>query len=119
VPGEIGVRLAVGGRSCRRVNRSIRRWFMGGGLGFGGLDGPGIRSPSAMAVGSAITASSVLTVIGMPSATGLTGKRSSGDRVLAVPRGILAVASIVCADGRAGFACEALVRRWRLASPAE
>jgi hypothetical protein len=59
-------------------------------------------------VGSATRVISVLTVIGMLAVAGVIGRRSSGDRVLAVPRGILAVSSIVCADGRAGFACRSL-----------
>lgn len=41
------------------------------------------------------------------------------DCVPAVPRGIVAVSSIVCADGRVGSFAEALVRRSCPASPAE
>jgi hypothetical protein len=54
----------LGGRSCCRANRPIRPWFLVEGLGFGGLDGPGLRRRRRWWVGSAITAISVLTVIG-------------------------------------------------------
>ena len=110
----------LGGRSCRRVNRPLRPWFLVEGLGFGGLGWPWAPSPSAM-VGWPCNHSDLgpHRDRGMLSAAGPIGKRSSGDRVLAVPRGILTVSSIVCADGRAGSFAEALVRRSRPASPAE
>jgi hypothetical protein len=38
----------LGGRSCCRVNRPIRPWFLVEGLGFGGLGWPWAPSPSAM-----------------------------------------------------------------------